>query len=150
MKLHEVFCRGNDEMTCPCHSKKPYKECCAGYHQGKKPESALLLMRSRYSAYAKGLADYIIGTTHPLSSYWQSNKGKWEKEIQRFSQDISFDGLEILDFQETGEQAAVVFIAYLKQKGDDATFTERSQFEKIKGIWLYLSGELKAGVCRKF
>lgn len=107
-------------------------------------------MRSRYSAYAKGLADYIIATTHPLSSYWQPNKAKWKKEIQQFSEEISFDGLEILEFQEKGEKAFVVFIAYLKQQRHDATFTERSQFEKIKGSWLYLSGELKSGVCRKF
>lgn len=135
-------------MTCPCHSQKPYEECCAKYHRGEKPENALLLMRSRYSAYAKGLADYIIATTHPLSSYWQPNNANWKKEIQQFSQSISFEGLEILDFKESGEKATVVFIAYLKQQGHDATFTERSQFEKIKGSWLYLSGDLRSGACK--
>ncbi|MBX3718953.1 MAG: hypothetical protein KF898_04840 [Parachlamydiales bacterium] len=137
-------------MSCPCHSKKPYEECCAGYHRGKKAENAMLLMRSRYSAYAMGLADYIIATTHTSSPYWQSNTSKWKKEIKQFSQEISFDGLEILDFQEQDEKATVVFIAYLKKQGHDATFTERSQFEKVKGRWLYLSGELRSGVCRKF
>lgn len=110
----------------------------------------MVLMRSRYSAYAMGLADYIIATTHISSPYWQANTSKWKKEVKKFSQEISFDGLEVLDFQEQDDQAIVIFIAYLKQRGHDASFTERSQFKKVKGRWLYFSGELRSGVDRKF
>ncbi len=126
---------------CPCHSKKAYEACCAPYHRGKLPENAMLLMRSRYSAYAKGLADYIMATTHPLSSRIQPNMAKWKEEILEFSNGTVFEDLEIVDFKEDGDRATVVFIAYLKQQGLDATFSERSHFEKIDGRWLYKDGE---------
>ena len=47
---------------CPCGSGKKYKECCYKYHKGANPPNALLLMKSRYSAYAAGDAKYIIKT----------------------------------------------------------------------------------------
>ena len=49
---------------CPCTSKKPYDRCCGPYHSGGKvPETAEQLMRSRFSAYALGKADYLRTTT---------------------------------------------------------------------------------------
>ncbi len=40
------------EILCPCNSRKKYRDCCKILHDGGFPESALALMRSRYSAYA--------------------------------------------------------------------------------------------------
>ena len=41
------------------------EECCEPYIKGlKNPETAVVLMRSRYSAYATQHADYLIATTH--------------------------------------------------------------------------------------
>jgi SEC-C motif domain protein len=136
------------QERCPCHSGNSYEACCAAYHLGKKAENALILMRSRYSAYARGLADYLMATTHPGNKSFQPNQQKWREEIVQFAQSTSFDGLEILDFQEKGTLATVAFIAHLKQQGQEATFTERSQFQKEEGRWLYLSGDLYPGVCR--
>ncbi len=47
-------------LPCPCGSGLKYKKCCQKYHKGALPSTALLLMKSRYSAYALGLADYIM------------------------------------------------------------------------------------------
>lgn len=47
----------NPKNLCPCHSQKCYEECCKRYHEGAAAENALILMRSRYSAYALQLAD---------------------------------------------------------------------------------------------
>lgn len=91
-------------------------------------------MRSRYSAYAKKLTDYIIHTTHPQSPY----AGKeLRKGIEEFSQTTQFVRLEIRGF---GEEW-VYFAAHLIQNGRPFILTEKSQFEKKDGRWLYIKGE---------
>lgn len=124
---------------CPCHSGKSYKDCCQPFHEGKlAPPTALALMRSRYSAYAKHLPDYIVRTTHPENpKYMRSHK-----EILEFCRNTEFAGLKILDFTEEGKTAYVTFHAGLKQKGRDVSFTERSLFNKVDGCWLYRDGTL--------
>jgi SEC-C motif-containing protein len=127
---------------CPCCSGKQYQDCCATYHRGKEPENALVLMRSRYSAYALHLADYIIHTTHPDNPHYQIDRNKWRGEILNFSKMTYFEKLEILDFSPGEEKALVTFTAHLKQNGSDATFTEQSQFEKYQGRWVYYNGKI--------
>ena len=39
--------------TCPCGSKKEYKECCEVFHKGGDAPTAETLMRARYSAFEK-------------------------------------------------------------------------------------------------
>lgn len=118
---------------CPCHSGKSYSDCCEPLHKGTPAENALKLMRSRYSAYALNKPDYIIKTTHP------SNHDLSRESIIEFSQSTKFEQLVIHDFQESGNEATVTFTAYLSQDGHDATFTEKSYFKKVNGVWLYAS-----------
>ena len=106
------------------------------------PENALQLMRSRYSAYVLNLPDYIIETTHPANPRYSENKSAWKRSISQFSQNSSFQKLEVLDFQESDTLATVTFTAHLSQEGRDATFTEKSYFEKINGRWLYRDGQI--------
>ena len=54
--------------ACPCGGgarRLAYAKCCKRYHTGERragdPET---LLRARFSAYAKGKAQYIIDTTH--------------------------------------------------------------------------------------
>lgn len=124
---------------CPCHSGKEYPNCCEPYHQGKLPENAVTLMRSRYAAYALGLADYIISTTHPSNNQAIKDLTLWKKQILDFSSNTQFIGLEILEDQETPTFAIVTFKAQLTRNGQDATFTETSRFEIQDGKWLYHS-----------
>jgi SEC-C motif-containing protein len=97
-------------------------------------------MRSRYSAYALGLADYIMATTHPKNPTYITNHKKWRKEILAFSNNTQFVGLDILQFVDGKEEALVAFTAHLKQQNQEASFTEESRFEKVHGRWLYLHG----------
>jgi len=129
------------KMLCPCKSQKPYEECCKSYHYGMNPPNALLLMRSRYSAYALALADYIIKTTHPSHPEHTKKLWDWREDILHFSQETEFIDLEILDFYHQDATAFVTFTASLKQQGKDASFTEKSCFEKIENMWLYKSAE---------
>ncbi|MDX8430416.1 MAG: YchJ family metal-binding protein [Candidatus Algichlamydia australiensis] len=132
-------------LLCPCGSKKNYAYCCRPYHDGKLPESALLLMKSRYSAYARNLPEYIISTTHPENPHRNPNQDNWKRSIVAFSEGTEFERLEVLDFQERGNKATVTFTAYLLQDGKNASFTEKSFFEKIGERWLYQSGEVQLG-----
>ena len=130
---------------CPCCSGSPYEKCCEIYHLGKEPPTALLLMRSRYSAYAMKLADYIIRTTHPKSSRYHPDLERFKEDILKFCNETEFRKLEVFNFEEKGERAIVVFTAYLTQNGNDATFTERSNFVKYQGNWRYLDGKISQG-----
>lgn len=122
--------------NCPCGSQKAYAQCCGRFHSGELPKTALELMRSRYSAYALELIDYIIKTTHPKNT--PQDRVRWKKELLHFAQNTSFEELTILEFTEEGDRAYVTFFAKLSQNGRDASFMERSQFEKLAGRWLYL------------
>lgn len=130
---------------CPCSSKKPYALCCEPFHKGTFPVTALELMRSRFSAYALNLPEYIIETTHPGSPGYLEDKAKWCEEIAAFSSETTFEGLEILGSQEKEHLAMITFVAHLKQNGKDATFTEKSYFERLRGKWHYRAGQLMDG-----
>lgn len=126
-------------MRCPCFSGKSYKECCKPYHEGTAAENALILMRSRYAAYALGLADYIIKTTHRTNPHTLSDLAAWKTQILDFSKNTQFVGLTIVEFTD-GEIAYVTFTAHLKQGNRDVSFTEKSRFLKENGFWTYQSG----------
>lgn len=129
----------NLKMLCPCGTKNTYDICCRPFHQGKWPVSALQLMRSRYSAYALCLTEYIIATTHPENLEFCHDIPLWSKKISDFCLQTEFKKLEILDFQEQDDVATVTFVAHLVQDKQDISYTEKSGFKKIKGQWLYLS-----------
>lgn len=123
---------------CPCHSGKKYENCCQPYHQGHPAPNAEKLMRSRYSAYALGITDYIIATSLEVM---RSDK----KSIERFCTMTQFDDLKIQSFEECENEAFVTFTAFLTQGGQDATFTEKSRFAKEKGKWYYAGAEILQG-----
>ena len=126
---------------CPCDTGKPYIDCCYKLHAGALPDNALALMRSRYSAYAKGLIDYIIETTHPNHPDKKRVEAEWRKEIRAFSERTKFLRLEILHVEEGENLSYVTFKAHLLQDGKEFSFIERSRFEKLNGRWLYVSAE---------
>ncbi|MFZ4772445.1 MAG: YchJ family protein [Chlamydiia bacterium] len=126
---------------CPCCSSLPYDACCEPFHEGELPQNALQLMRSRYSAYALNLPDYIVATTHPSNRDYSADIISWVHSISAFSAKTTFQKLEILAFQDSGLDATVTFTAHLLQNGHDATFTEKSTFVKDHNRWLYRSGD---------
>jgi len=131
--------------SCPCCSGLPYDLCCKRFHKGTHAHNALELMRSRFSAYVLDLPEYIIKTTHPASPHYSEEHSSWKQQISEFSRSSHFGTLEILDFKELGTLATVTFVAHMQKDGADATFTEKSYFEKKNDIWLYRSGQLSQG-----
>ncbi|HEX5624175.1 MAG TPA: YchJ family metal-binding protein [Sulfuricurvum sp.] len=122
---------------CPCHSGEKYKKCCHPYHQGILPSNALKLMRSRYCAYALGLSDYIIQTTHCNHPDFTDDLVSWRASIDAFSQTTDFTELKIMEFIDGDDVAYVTFKAVL----NGHPFEEKSRFFKVGEKWLYESGE---------
>ena len=120
---------------CPCGSRVKYKRCCQKYHKGAYAPTALLLMKSRYSAYAVGESDYIIKTTHPNNSDFTEDRLSWRRDIEHFSSTSQFLKLEILDFIDGEREAFVTFIATLSS----GELREKSRFLKVDNQWLYES-----------
>lgn len=117
---------------CPCHSGKSYADCCQPLHLGQAAPDAERLMRSRYSAYALKLPEYILQTWHPETrpaslSGEELNGIKWLK-------------LEVLSHQLTDDtHAEVVFIAtYQSSKNKKSQLSEHSSFLRTNDRWLYV------------
>jgi len=123
---------------CPCGSGLKYKKCCRPYHLGKRAADALSLMKSRYSAYAAGEADYILRTTHPECPEYSDDREAWRDAVLFFSENTRFVKLDILEVEPGDKESFVTFRA---QFGDGG-MVEKSRFLLVDGVWLYRSGEM--------
>lgn len=83
-------------------------------------------MRSRYSAYALGLVDYILET--------QASDDR--AGVERFAREASFTGLKI----HLASEDEVEFTASYTAGGQAYQLHERSRFERRDGRWIYLDG----------
>jgi peptide deformylase len=135
---------------CPCHSGQCYITCCKPFHLGKIAENPIELMRSRYSAFALCLPEYIIETTHPAHPGYSDDIPNWIKGITSFSKTASFENLFIYHTQQKGNIGSVTFGAKIQQGIKDQSFTEKSLFEKVHDRWLYLAGSVTAGIKPNF
>ena len=96
-------------------------------------------MRSRYTAYGIGRVTYIMETTHPESPHRRPDNGRWQLELEAFCRLTDFQKLEVMSTKTEGEQGWVTFHATLQQAKQDASFTEKSLFERLNGRWFYLT-----------
>lgn len=118
--------------TCPCGLPQPYDACCGRFHSGAaSAPTAELLMRSRYCAFVKGDAQYLLRTWHPRT----------RPERLDLDPRMRWTGLEILDadggsaFHTTG---TVTFRASYR----GGALHERSRFERVDdGAWVYVNGD---------
>lgn len=116
---------------CPCGGTQ-YASCCARWHCGQDAPTAGQLMRSRYSAYALGLHDYLAATWHvrtrPPLAEWRDDSGtRWL-------------GLEVRSEQEHGDNATVEFVARYNTGGRAHRLHEVSRIVREGGRWYYLDG----------
>lgn len=129
-------------MTCYCDTDLEYDACCGRFHSGaEKPEDALTLMRSRYSAYAKGDVDYIINTTHRENEQFDKITKRWQAALRDYCKQVGFNGLSIIDFQPGDQTSTVTFEVKMTQSGNEVTLHEKSLFKKAGQRWLYHSGD---------
>jgi len=123
-----------DTTRCPCQSGERYGACCGVYHRGDSlAPTAERLMRSRYSAYATGMREYLLATWHPQTR-------PAELELDRHTRWFS---LEILSRAEGGlldNSGNVEFVARYRSDGVVGEQHETSRFVREKSAWLYLDG----------
>lgn len=119
--------------SCYCGNSSSFQDCCEPYIIGvANTPTAEKLMRSRYSAFATGAADYLVNTTH-ISKRRFHNK----KDILAWSQANKWLKLEILASTET----TVTFKAYYLDENLKAqVHYEHSTFKLENGKWFYVDG----------
>ncbi|GAB3715464.1 YchJ family protein [Flavobacterium koreense] len=119
--------------NCYCGSSKTFENCCKIYIKGiQKPATAEALMRSRYSAFATGEADYLVATTHS-----STRKFHKKSDILAWSKSNQWIKLEVLASTET----TVTFKAYyLDYELKAQIHHEHSTFTFENGNWFYVDG----------
>lgn len=128
---------------CPCGSGASYNDCCEPYHRGAEPPDAERLMRSRFSAFAKGDAAYLWRTLHPdHDDRATGDEAALRRQVTAQRGKVVYRALTILDVTPPDEDGAatVTFHADVRARGKDASFTERSTFVHDGTGWRYLCG----------
>lgn len=122
--------------SCPCGTGRAYIECCGPLHTGARTApTAVALMRSRFSAFAVGDIGYLLSSWHPDTRPAQLE----------LDEAITWRRLQIVDTDAGGEGDAVGIVEFRAQYVDGGSrhiLHERSRFERVKGEWRYLDGEL--------
>ena len=126
----------DDTDACPCGSGQPYGVCCGPLHRGlEQAPTAERLMRSRYSAYFLGLADYVLTT-------WASSTRPAELTL---ATGPTWRRLQIVDTADGGpaDSAGMVeFRASYRDADGVGLLHERSRFAREDNRWVYLEGEI--------
>ena len=130
---------------CPCgrlDAKRrplPYADCCGRYLDGSTPApDAESLMRSRYSAFVRERADYLLATWHPSQ----------RPPSLDFEPGAKWLGLEVRRHRVTGpDTAEVEFVARHRIAGQAVRLHENSRFVRldVDGVarWLYVDGDMR-------
>ena len=121
---------------CPCGSGAAYAQCCGVFHAGVAVPDAERLMRARYSAYVRGLADYLLVTWHPDTR----------------PADLGLDAVPRPQWQalavkshtvHDADHATVEFVARYKLNGRAFSLHETSRFVRLDGCWVYCDGDVR-------
>ena len=121
---------------CPCGRGISFAECCGPLHAGEAAPSAERLMRSRYSAFAVGDADYLLATWDPSTrpeSLELDDEMVWRRLfVERTEAGGPFD-----------EAGFVTFTAIARGPGGRVELRERSRFRRSspERRWVYVDGE---------
>jgi len=131
----------NMSEPCPCNSSLEYEKCCLPFLEGiQKAPTAEALMRSRYTAYAKGNIDYIRDTYDPKrqSDFDEESTKNWALKSQWL-------GLEILKTELGSAQdtrGVVEFVANFEVSGENHQHHEIAEFRKnSEGRWYFVDGK---------
>ena len=151
--------------NCPCGSGKSYGDCCGSYLDGEAiAPTAEALMRSRYTAYAKGHVDYLIATHHP------DQRATDERvQLRQTIKSTDWLGLTVVNTRKGSakdKQGVVEFVALYRPKTrssmplaitdilkasatsakptsvpESSQLHERSRFVREGDRWLYVDGD---------
>ena len=121
---------------CPCGRGPVEAQCCGRYRsggplEGKAPD-AESLMRSRYTAYVRGDAAYLLASWHPRTR---------PEAIEPDPPGLVWLGLEVKQHRPIdADHAEVRFVARSKRAGRAHRLQETSRFVREDGRWFYVDG----------
>lgn len=101
----------------------------------RQADTALELMRARYSAYAAGELDYLWRTWHPRT----------RPEALQPNPNLTWTRLEIVDVdagQPGDDKGEVEFRAFYRSDDVPEVLHERSRFKVRARRWFYTDGDL--------
>ncbi|WP_167051642.1 YchJ family metal-binding protein [Salinibacterium sp. ZJ77] len=119
---------------CPCGSGAAFDTCCGPVHAGTPAVTAEALMRSRFSAFARGDAAYLLRSWHPSTRPADLD----------LDADVEWRRLQIVDTVDGGADDAegvVEFRASFRGPDGAGLMHERSRFARVDGLWVYVDGE---------
>ncbi|WP_026180985.1 YchJ family protein [Demetria terragena] len=113
---------------CPCESGRQYDDCCGPLLSTERlADTAVELMRSRFTAYHYGNAEHLWRTWHPKTR-------PAEVEV---NDGVEWSGLTIHRTEAGGpdDQSGIVEFTATHQQGD---LHEVAVFERRAGRWFYV------------
>lgn len=119
---------------CPCLRGETFENCCRPFLEGETaPPTAEQLMRSRFTAFSVGDADYLLETWHPSTSPKQLELDPKQRWYRLDVHATRAGGLLDLD-------GHVEFSAFYRHPDGNGSLRENSRFVRENGRWSYLDG----------
>lgn len=119
---------------CPCLSGSTFGECCAPFLSGAADApTAVQLMRSRYTAFVVGDADYLLATWHPST----------RPALLELDPAMRWYRLDVIRRERGGpldRDGIVEFRAFSRRHGERGEQHEASSFVREGRRWYYVSG----------
>jgi SEC-C motif-containing protein len=128
---------------CPCSSGARYAACCAPYHaRSREAETPEALMRSRFSAFALGLGEYLVDTLSSTHEDRSLPRAALVQSLSRLRERRRFLKLTVLEAPPPPPDGdgEVLFHARIFEAGRDVSFAERSRFVREGAAWRYADG----------
>lgn len=123
----------DDGARCPCGSGAGYEACCGPIVAGERPApTAEALMRSRFTAFARGDEAHLLRSWHPSTRPARVTfvpRRRWVRlEI------LGVEGGQLLD-----QEGEVEFQAFYDRRSRPGVLHELSRFVRDdEGRWVYL------------
>ena len=119
------------DRGCPCGLPAAYDRCCGRFSRGEAAPTAELLMRSRYTAYARQDAAHLLASWHCST----------RPAGLAFDPDQRWTRLEVVEAVGGGlldTAGTVHFRAAHVRGGAAGVLEEHSRFVREQGRWVYL------------
>lgn len=122
------------DHSCPCGSGLDFAQCCEPYLDGLPAPTPEALMRSRYTAFARGDEDHIFRTWHPRT----------RPQGPFVDPEISWTGLVVEESGLSGPVGDSGWVRYtaswMHTDGRTGRVRELANFKKRGARWFYLDG----------
>lgn len=126
----------SETVRCPCLSGNTFDACCGPLLEGAPAPTAERLMRSRFTAFARGDATHLLRTWHPST----------RPEDIDLEPDMQWRRLVVIGRVAGGpfdREGVVEFEAFWRQGAERGSLHERSRFVREDTQWYYVDGDVR-------